>query len=101
MRLARSTRFFGVLAAAAIAGVGAGTYAALGSGEAASREATVASAESAAVTTTLSVSEIYRRTHEGVVEITVESTGSDSSPFGDPQNQQARTAVVTGFRVAR
>ena len=87
MRLVSGRRLLAVLGACAIAGMGAGagTYAALASGDVVSREVPVVRAGSAAATTTFSVSEIYRRTHQGVVEITVGSTGFGGSRT--PQGQ--------------
>jgi S1-C subfamily serine protease len=77
----------------AVAGIGAGgaaTYAALSSDGTKTivRQVTVTDAQPAAHTTSLPVSEIYRRTYKGVVEITVAE--SAPSPFGGRQRQQAQ-----------
>ena len=81
------------IAAAALVGAGGGaaTYAALGSGGTTVRQVTVGTtAEPAAATTGLSVSDIVKRTAKGVVEITVTSAGQ-ASPFGgSSQEQQAQ-----------
>jgi putative serine protease PepD len=56
------------------------------------RQVTVTSAQPVSSTSTLSVSEIYRRAYRGVVEITV--TRSSAGPFGAPNTQ---TAQGSGF----
>jgi S1-C subfamily serine protease len=88
------TRIFSLAAALiAVVGIGAGggaaAYALLspGNGEAV-REVTVTGAEPAASAGGPSVSDIYRRTYKGVVEITVAT--ASPSPFGDSQPQQAQ-----------
>jgi putative serine protease PepD len=83
------------LAAAAAVGVGgAAIYAGLAptGTRTVVREVTVSSAEPAANTTNLSVSDIYERTYKGVVEITV-SSQSTPTPFGE----QAPQAQGSGF----
>jgi putative serine protease PepD len=80
----------------AVAGVGAGgaaTYAALSSDDTRTvvRQVTVESSEPAASTNGLSINEIYRRAHKGVVELTV--SGSAPSPLGE----QSRQALGSGF----
>jgi putative serine protease PepD len=90
-RRTRILRIFAVVAAAMTLGAGAGgaTYAAFSSRSTKTivRQVKVGSSQPAAARSTLSVSEIYRRTHRGVVEITVSST--QSNPYG-PQTQQAQ-----------
>jgi putative serine protease PepD len=81
-----------VLVAAAAIGVGgAATYAGLAPEGTRTivRQATVSNGEPAANTTGLSVSDIYQRTHKGVVEITV-TTSQSTNPFGGEQGQQAQ-----------
>jgi putative serine protease PepD len=79
-----------VLVAAAGLGVGgAATYAGLApDSQTVVRQVTVTGAEQAADTTGLSVSDIYKNTYKGVVEITV-TQGSSPTPFGGQQSQQA------------
>jgi S1-C subfamily serine protease len=89
-----------VVAALAGAAAGAGTYAALGVGETTVvREASPASppqAQPAALQTSLSVGEVYRRARKGVVEVTVTSSGASPFPFdGGGQGQQQ--AQGSGF----
>jgi S1-C subfamily serine protease len=92
--MSRSTRTLSLAAAlTAAAGIGAGggaaTYALLsGDGSTVVRQVTVPDAEPAASTTSLSVSDVYRRTHKGVVEITVAT--ASPSPFSGSQTQQAQ-----------
>jgi putative serine protease PepD len=81
-----------VLVAAAAIGVGgAATYAGLApeGTRTVVRQETVSNGEPAANTTGLSVSDIYQRTHKGVVEITV-TTSQSTNPFGGQQTQQAQ-----------
>jgi putative serine protease PepD len=54
------------------------------------RQVTVAGAQPAAATSSLSVGEIYRRAYKGVVEITVTSSSPDQFGFGGSQAQQAQ-----------
>ncbi len=54
------------------------------------REVTVTSAQQAAATGTLSVSDIYERAYKGVVSITVSS--NESTPFGGSRTQQAQAS---------
>jgi S1-C subfamily serine protease len=80
-----------VAAAAVGAGGGAATYAALGAEDPTTvvRPAAVQRSQPAASTSeSLSVSEIYERTYEGVVEIT--SMSSQSSPLGGEQQAQGQ-----------
>ena len=70
------------------AGGGAAVYAALAQGDAPAPQVAAASSQPAASTTPLSVNEIYRRSYESVVEITVTST--QSSPFGGSQSQRGQ-----------
>src|SRR5919205_374336 len=83
-----------VLAAGAVAGGGAAVYAALSPDctKTFVRQVTVRDSQPAAQTEALSVNEIYRRAHKGVVEITVSSQSSSSSPFpgGGSQSQRAQ-----------
>src|SRR3954452_24098462 len=77
------------------AGGGAGTYAALSSGDGTKtvvRQVTVGDSQPAASTSGLSVNAIYKLTHRGVVEVKVSSQSSD--PFGGSRNQ---TAEGSGF----
>jgi putative serine protease PepD len=73
------------------AGGGAATYAAFSSSNSNTvvRQVTVAGSEPAAAGTSLSVGQVYRQTHQGVVEITVASSGK-TMPFGGQQAQQAQ-----------
>ena len=80
-----------VAAAAVGAGGGAATYAALGAEDPTTvvRPAAVQRSQPAASTSeSLSVSEIYERTYEGVVEIT--SMSGESSPLGGEQQAQGQ-----------
>ncbi|MDX6512011.1 MAG: hypothetical protein QOE36_1515 [Gaiellaceae bacterium] len=80
----KRTTLAAVGAAVAVgAGGGAATYAALDSGSSkqAATQVTVTSARPAATQTPLSISDIYKNTSKGVVEITV-SSASQASPFG-------------------
>ena len=86
------TRIFAVTASLiAAAAIGALSYAALSSdgSETVVRQVTVAGAEPAAATSTLSVTDVYNRASKGVVEITVSATSS-GYPFGGSQTQQAQ-----------
>jgi putative serine protease PepD len=80
-----------VLVAAAGLGVGgAATYAGLSpDSQTVVRQVTVTGAEQAADTTGLSVSDIYKNTYKGVVEITVTQSNGQPTPFGGQQSQQA------------
>jgi len=92
-RLPRTSALAVVPAALALgAGGGAAVYAAVTSGDTKTvvRQVTVQDSSPAASTSSLSVSEIYRRTYKGVVEITVTSSGAGPSPFGDSQTQRAQ-----------
>ena len=80
-----------VVAAAGVGAGGAATYAALSSDGTVVRQVTVESSEPAASTNGLSVNEIYRRTHKGVVELTV--SASAPSPLGG----QSQQALGSGF----
>jgi putative serine protease PepD len=79
-----------VVAGGALAAGGAATYAGLApdSTQTVVRQVTVTGAEPASATSGLSVSDIYRNTYKGVVEITVTSKGQQT-PFGDQQTQEA------------
>jgi putative serine protease PepD len=79
-----------LVAAAGLGAGGAATYAGLApdSTRTVVRQVTVTGAEQASDNTGLSVSDIYERTHQGVVEITVTSGGSPT-PLGGQQRQQA------------
>jgi putative serine protease PepD len=77
--------------AVAVGAGGAATYAALvrGTTKTVVREVPVASSEPAASTTALSVNDIYRRAHKGVVEITVTSNAGPT-PFGRGGTEEAQ-----------
>jgi putative serine protease PepD len=77
---------------AAAAALGVGIYALTTSGDTKTvvRQVTVAGAQPAAATSSLSVTEVYNRAREGVVEITASTTGSAPFPFGGSQRQQAQ-----------
>ncbi len=79
-----------VVAGGALAAGGAATYAGLApdSTQTVVRQVTVTGAEPASVSSGLSVSDIYRNTYKGVVEITVNSNGQQT-PFGGQQTQEA------------
>jgi putative serine protease PepD len=86
-----------VLAAGAVAGGGAAVYAALSPGgtKTVVRQVTVHDSQPAAQTEPLSVNAIYRRAYKGVVEITVSSRGSGTSPF--PGGGSAQRSQGSGF----
>ena len=89
----------GAIAAAALLGgvAGAAAVVALDGSEAPIvREVTVAEQSAAADTSTSSVASIYRKANRGVVEITVTSDSSSSSPFGAPGSEQNQ-AQGSGF----
>src|SRR5919108_2902086 len=70
------------------AGGGAGTYAALSSGnKTVVRQVNVGDSQPAASTSGLSVNSIYKRAYRGVVEVKVNSQATD--PFGGTQRQSA------------
>jgi putative serine protease PepD len=96
----RGTRAI-LIAAAAIAiaavgaGAGAGLYATLSPSETKTTTVvTVDRTEPVAASDALSISDIYERTYQSVVDLTVSGTG-DSSPFGD--GSQTQEAEGTGF----
>jgi putative serine protease PepD len=74
------------------AGAGAAVTAAFHSGgtKTVVRQVTVAGAQPAVNSSTLSVGQVYQRTSNGVVEITVASTSSNPYGFGAGQSQQAQ-----------
>jgi putative serine protease PepD len=84
-----------VLAGGALAVGGAATYAGLApdSTQTVVRQVNVTGAEQASDNTGLSVSDIYRNSYKGVVEITVTSEGQQT-PLG---GQQAQQALGSGF----
>src|SRR5919204_2371879 len=92
MRPLPRTPLLAALVAALAVGAGGGVavYAAFSSkGEkTVVRQVTVQGSSAAASTSTLSVSEIYRRAYKGVVEITV--TSDNANPFGDSSEQRAQ-----------
>jgi putative serine protease PepD len=105
-----------LVAAAALAvgaGAGAGGYAALAGGGSSTttvvQPATRASTAAATTTNSLSVQDVYKRTYQGVVEITATTNGSSSSfPFDRQQSQQAQGSgfvydssgdIVTNYHV--
>jgi putative serine protease PepD len=53
------------------------------------RQVAVPGAQPTAATSNLSVTDVYNQAREGVVEITVRSSASGTSPFGGSQTQQA------------
>jgi putative serine protease PepD len=73
------------------AGGGAAVYAAASSGGGSTvvRQVTVRDAQPTSEATPLSVNEIYRRAHRGVVDLTVSSTRANSFPFGGSQSSRA------------
>jgi putative serine protease PepD len=98
---------------AAAAGIGAGSYALISPGgtQTIVRQVTVAGAQPAAATSSLSVTDVYNHASKGVVEITVSSAGSSPFPFdGGSQSQQAQGSgfvyddtghIVTNAHVAQ
>jgi S1-C subfamily serine protease len=76
------------------AGAGAVAYEMFSSPETTTvvRQVSVGNSEPAAEDSTLSIGEIYRRSHEGVVEITV--TSSSASPFGEGDSQSQGSGFV-------
>jgi putative serine protease PepD len=82
-----------LVAAAGLGAGGAATYAALSSDGTRTvvRQVTVQDSEPAASGDALSVNQIYRRAHKGVVELTV--SGSAQTPLGE----QSRQALGSGF----
>ena len=84
------------------AGVGAGSYAALGSGDAKTQtvvQQPTPAATPAAARTTESVGSVYKAARDGVVEITVTSNGGSSGspfPFGGNGSQRSQ-AQGSGF----
>jgi S1-C subfamily serine protease len=89
-RHSRSLTIAAALAASAgIGAVGGGaTFALLGDGSTTVRQVTVGGAEQAAAEGSLTVGEVYKGAHKGVVEINV--SGEASSPFGDGPQQRAQ-----------
>jgi putative serine protease PepD len=79
-----------VVAGGALAAGGAATYAGLApdSTQTVVRQVTVTGGEPASASSGLSVSDIYRDTYKGVVEITVTSNGQQT-PFGGQPSQEA------------
>jgi putative serine protease PepD len=92
-RRPRTTLIASLLVAACLgAGGGAAVYAASSGGgtKTVVRQVTVQDSQPASQSTALSVNEIYRRTHQGVVDITVTTGSSPStSPFGGSGSGQA------------
>jgi putative serine protease PepD len=90
----RILRIAAVVTATVALGVGAGgaTYAAFSSRATKTivQQATVGNSQPAAARSAFSVSEIYRRAHKGVVEISVSSAQSDPYSNGGPGAQQAQ-----------
>jgi putative serine protease PepD len=73
------------------AGAGAATYAGFSnsSSKTVVRQVTVADSQPTSTGTSLSVSDVYKRSYRGVVEITVTSAGQ-TGPFGGSGTQQAQ-----------
>src|SRR2546423_9045910 len=99
----RTTYLIAAVALIAGAGAGAGSYAALGHSDA--KTTTVVQNPSSgtsspvATTKTLSVSVVYKRARDGVVEITTTSSGGDNSgsspfPFGGGSTQAEGSGFV-------
>jgi putative serine protease PepD len=92
-RPSRSLLFAAALTASAGIGAGGGVaaYALLepAGGTTVVRQVTVADAQPAANTTSSSVGDVYRRTHKGVVEITVTSTQAGAFPLQGSPTQRA------------
>ena len=63
------------------------------------RQVAVGDSESAASTSTLSLNEIYERTHLGVVEITVTSNEDSQVPFGGFPGRSGRRARASSTTV--
>src|SRR5262245_48673985 len=85
------------LASAALA-VGAFALISPGGSKTVVRQVAVTGAQPAAEATNLSVTGVYNKARQGVVEITVETTASDSSggfPFGG--GSQTQQALGSGF----
>src|SRR4051812_38044222 len=81
------------------AGGGALLYAAFNTDQSAKtavRTVTVNDSQAAASTSPLSIPQIYRNSYKGVVQITVSSQGSGSSPFGGG-GSQTQEAQGSGF----
>jgi putative serine protease PepD len=98
-RRPRTSLIASLLVAACLgAGGGAAVYAAASSDgtKTVVRPVTVESAQPASRSTGLSVNEIYRRAHRGVVDITV--AGSSASPFGPPQSSAEGSGFVYDSR---
>ena len=96
LRRSRTLSIAAALVAAAVIGAGgAATYAAFDSDGTSTvvRQVTVEDSESAASPTPLSVNEIYRRAHRGVVEITATAQGGEGA-FGAPQAQGQGSGFV-------
>jgi putative serine protease PepD len=94
-----------LIAAAALvagAGAGAGSYAAFGTGGATTtvvNETVAAGSPAASSTKTMSVNGVYRAARDGVVEITVTTSGGSNNspfPFGGSGSQQSQ-AQGSGF----
>src|SRR5205823_4592822 len=99
----RTPLLIAAAALAAGAGAGAGSYAAFGTGGAKTTtviQQSVAAGSPASSTKTMSVNGVYRAVRDGVVEITVKTSGggSDNSPFpfGGSGSQQSE-AQGSGF----
>src|SRR5437016_3769549 len=84
------------------AGAGAGVYAALSpASTTVVRQVAVPSGQTAASASSLSVGDVYNRTHKGVVEITVTSNGNDGVGFAIPSNtvKSVVTQLIAGGKV--
>ncbi len=104
MKTGRSVTVLAAIAVTALAGaaVGAFTYAALDSGgtKTVVRQVTVpADTSSPASSTSLTVGDVYRRAHKGVVEITVSSSGQGGQAQGSGFVYDEQGHIVTNQHV--
>jgi putative serine protease PepD len=84
------------------AGAGAGAYAltSQGSGAPTTSRVVVPAQPASSTSTVDTLTQLYRQDAPGIVDITVESSGGDSSggfPFGQPGGRQKQHAEGTGF----
>jgi putative serine protease PepD len=102
--LKRTPYLIAAVALLAGVGAGAGSYAAFGThgGNTTVVKETVAAGSPASATKTMSVNGVYRAARDGVVEITVTTSGGSSSdnspfPFGGGSGSQRSQAQGSGF----